>query len=47
MEVANNALFMCKKDKDAILLFQLAKGELMKQYVNDIPEWAFAIYVIY
>lgn len=47
MEVANNALFMCKKDKDATLLFRLAKGELIKQYVNDIPEWALAIYGTY
>ena len=47
MEVANNVLFMCKKDKDAILLFQLVKRKLMKQYVNDIPEWALAVYGTY
>ena len=47
MEVTSNALFIEKKDKDAILLFQLVKRKLMKQYVNDIPEWAFAIYGTY
>lgn len=35
------------ENKDAILLFRLAKGELIKQYVNDIPEWALAIYGTY
>ena len=35
------------ENKDATLLFRLAKGELIKQYVNDIPEWALAIYGTY
>ena len=32
------------ENKNAILLFRLAKGKLIKQYVNDIPEWALTIY---
>lgn len=30
-------------NKEALLLFRLAKGELVKRYVNDIPEWALTI----
>ena len=30
--------------EDSILLFRLAKGRLVKQYVEMIPEWASPIY---
>lgn len=31
------------ENEDAVLLFRLAKGKLVKQYVDNIPEWAFPI----
>ena len=32
------------ENKEAMLLFRLAKGRLVKQYVEMIPEWASPIY---
>ena len=32
------------ENKEAMLLFRLAKGQLVKQYVEIIPEWASPIY---
>lgn len=33
------------ENEDAKLLFRLAKGKLVKQYVEYIPEWALPIYI--
>lgn len=30
--------------KDAMLLFRLKKGKLVKKYINTLPEWAYPIY---
>lgn len=32
------------ENRDAQLLFRLADGSLMKQYVDEIPRWAFPLY---
>lgn len=31
------------ENEDAVLLFRLSKGKLVKQYVDNIPEWALPV----